>query len=341
MQPNGFNQLLNRRIPHLFKTLRCVRHIVRAPQSNQKLKNPEKIQADPKPKVSLKERRIKKTGRIKLKLLAFGTAISCIGLTIILGAPEVSSCGEPIKDDLTNENLIKQYITRTYREMRFYVELLQVPLNEKLLPDPLDYPYVQPKYTLVLELADVLVHLDCTYIGNCRFKKRPLLDHFLHTLRESYEIIIYTAEEGKVVFSVVDIIDPDNIIAYKLIRGTTDFTRTGHVKKINSLNRNLTKVICVDWNDKHLKLNPENLLRVKRWEGNDDDKSLLDLAMFLKTIADNDIEDVREVLKYYSKYEDPIEAYKKKQEELIKELEEQAAEKKVDTRSKILSMFKL
>lgn len=32
------------------------------------------------------------------------------------------------------------------------------PSSEVLLPDPLPEPYIQPKYTLVLELTDVLVH---------------------------------------------------------------------------------------------------------------------------------------------------------------------------------------
>lgn len=32
------------------------------------------------------------------------------------------------------------------------------PSSDVLLPDPLPEPYIQPKYTLVLELTDVLVH---------------------------------------------------------------------------------------------------------------------------------------------------------------------------------------
>ena len=32
------------------------------------------------------------------------------------------------------------------------------PSSESLLPDPLPEPYIQPPYTLVLEMTDVLVH---------------------------------------------------------------------------------------------------------------------------------------------------------------------------------------
>lgn len=40
--------------------------------------------------------------------------------------------------------------------------MVQEPSRDKLLPDPLKYPYIQPPYTLVLELTDLLVHPDWT-----------------------------------------------------------------------------------------------------------------------------------------------------------------------------------
>ena len=32
------------------------------------------------------------------------------------------------------------------------------PIRQNLLPDPVKYPFYQPKYTVVLELKNVLVH---------------------------------------------------------------------------------------------------------------------------------------------------------------------------------------
>lgn len=40
--------------------------------------------------------------------------------------------------------------------------MIKEPSREKLLPDPVPYPYQQP-YTLVLEFKDVLVHPDWSY----------------------------------------------------------------------------------------------------------------------------------------------------------------------------------
>ncbi|XP_019880296.1 mitochondrial import inner membrane translocase subunit TIM50-C-like [Aethina tumida] len=268
---------------------------------------------------------------MKRTLTAFGVTFLCLGgyLIISLGGPELDSDGDPVhEEDLKDKPIWQQYLIRTYRELDYYRRLIREPSREKLLPDPLEYPYIQPKYTLVLELTDVLVHPDWTYNTGWRFKKRPGLDYFLETLQGQYEIVIYTAEQGMTVFPLMEALDPKNIISYKLVRDATHFSGGHHVKSLDKLNRDLSKVICIDWNPKNVKFNPENLFNIKRWNGNDHDTSLMDLASFLKTIADNDIEDVREVLKNYSEYEDPIEAFREKQKKLIDQLEAQAAAKR-------------
>ncbi|XP_018569319.1 mitochondrial import inner membrane translocase subunit TIM50-C-like [Anoplophora glabripennis] len=275
-----------------------------------------------------------------LPILAISiTSSLAISLVLTLGAPEIDTDGKLLKDDFSDEPELRQYLKRTYREMKYYFKLLERPRMEKLLPDPLDHPYNQPKYTLVVELTDVLVHAEWTYSVGWRYKKRPLLEHFLEDLKDSYEIVLFTTEHGRTVFSLIDVIDPNNRIAFKLVGGATRFTGLSHVKELNKLNRDLKKVICIDWNAKRLKYNPENLLKVKRWIGNDDDTSLLDLAAFLKIITSSQIEDVRDVLKYYSKYNDPVEAFRRKQEMLIEELEKAAAKK--GDRRRTQSGFKL
>ncbi|XP_066158938.1 mitochondrial import inner membrane translocase subunit TIM50-C-like [Euwallacea fornicatus] len=274
---------------------------------------------------------------MKLTLIFFGISFSLVGtyLVVTLGAPQRDEEGLPLRDQFSDFPAVKAYFLRTIRELDYYRKLIREPSREKLLPDPLQYPYIQPKYTLVLEVTDVLVHPDWTYQTGWRFKKRPLLDYFLESLKDQYEIVIYTAEQGMTVFPLIEAIDPKNIIAYKLVRDATHFTGGHHVKSLNNLNRDLSKVICIDWNGSNLKFNPENLFCVKRWPGNDDDTSLLDLVTFLKTIADNGIDDVRDVLKVYSKYDDPIMAFREKQKKLIDELEAQAAAQREQQNSKV------
>lgn len=117
-------------------------------------------------------------------------------------------------------------------------------------------------------------------ISNCSYCFAGL-DNFLEGLHGKYEIVIYTAEQGMTVFPLIEAIDPKNLIAYKLVRDATYFTGGYHVKALDRLNRDLSKVICVDWNAKNVKFHPENLFNIHRWSGNDDDTELLDLASFL------------------------------------------------------------
>ncbi|XP_068915919.1 mitochondrial import inner membrane translocase subunit TIM50-C-like [Tenebrio molitor] len=267
---------------------------------------------------------------MKLTLIFFGMSFTCLGtyLVFVLGAPERDKDGNVIEDDLSNLTIWRQYFVRTYRELDNYRRLIKEPSRDKLLPDPLQYPYLQPKYTLVLELTDVLVHPDWTYNTGWRFKKRPGLEYFLDSLHGHFEIVIYTAEQGMTVFPLIEAMDPKNIIAYKLVRDATHFTGGHHVKSLDKLNRDLSKVIVVDWNASNVQFHPENLLKIKRWEGTDEDLSLVDLSIFLKTIVDNNIDDVREVLRYYSKYDDPIDAFREKHKKLMELLEAQGAAKK-------------
>lgn len=109
-----------------------------------------------------------------------------------------------------------------------------------------------------------------------------MLDYFLESLKDQYEIVIYTAEQGMTVFPLIEAIDPKNYIAYKLVRDATHFTGGHHVKSLNNLNRDLSKVICIDWNRNNLKFNPENLFCMKRWNGSDRDTSLYDVVTLLK-----------------------------------------------------------
>lgn len=49
------------------------------------------------------------------------------------------------------------------------------------------------------------------------------------------------------------------------------------------MNRDLSKIILIDWDEQAYQLQPRNALhRLKKWEGNDNDTDLVYLASFLK-----------------------------------------------------------
>lgn len=271
---------------------------------------------------------------MKYSLFFLGASFIGIGSYLLLefGKPKVSEYGELIVDEYSDMPIWMQYAYRTLKEIDYYKRLIKEPSREKLLPDPLQYPYYQPRYTLVLELIDVLVHPDWTYQTGWRFKKRPGIDKFLETLSGTYEIVVYTAEQGMTVFPIIEALDTKNLISYKLVRDATHFVEGHHVKNLDKLNRNLENVVVIDWNPKSVKFHPENVFNIPRWIGNDDDKTLTELSEFLMTVASSDVEDIREVLKYYNKFDDSLHIFKKKQQSLI---DQQETENKVQANSLI------
>lgn len=200
-----------------------------------------------------------------------------------LGAPEQDINGQIVEDEFSKLPLPQQYLKRMWKSLTYYQKIIQEPSRQKLLPDPLQPPYYQPKYTLVLEMKDVLVHPDWTYQTGWRFKKRPGVDAFLQQLALDYEIVVYTADQGMTVFPILDALDPNGYIMYRLVRDATHFVDGHHVKNLDNLNRDLAKVIVIDWDPNSTKLHPENTFHIERWSGNDDDMSLLDLVSFLKS----------------------------------------------------------
>ncbi|XP_026681600.1 mitochondrial import inner membrane translocase subunit TIM50-C [Diaphorina citri] len=203
---------------------------------------------------------------------------------------------------------------------RLYVfkEFLRRPSRDKLLPDP--NPLGHPKYTLVLELTHVLLHPDWTYQTGWRFKKRPNLDHFLEQLASPmYEIVVFTSQVGMNAAPIVDALNRGSggsTITYSLYRDATEFINGEYVKNLSCLNRDLSKVIVVDWNPNVVHLQPENSLILPKWDGNDDDNTLVELVAFLKNVAEKSPEDVRQILSYYKQFSDPLENFRDSQRKL-------------------------
>ncbi|TKR88655.1 hypothetical protein L596_012863 [Steinernema carpocapsae] len=185
------------------------------------------------------------------------------------------------------------------------------PSREVLLPDPIAPPYHQPKYTLVIEVKNVLMNPEWSYKDGHRFKKRPALDYFLDVVGyPNFEVVIYTSESSMTVDPVINSMDPNHRVMYRLYRDCTKYIKGHHVKDLSKLNRDLSKVIYIDFDPQSFQLNPDNVLRVPKWEGNMNDTALVDLAELLKTIHLSDVEDVRPTLQYYSQFDDPAKEFR-------------------------------
>lgn len=219
------------------------------------------------------------------------------------------------------------YPVRVFRRGRFaisdFFESIRAPSYEQLLPDPLPFPYHQPPYTLILEMTDLLVHPEWTYSTGWRFKKRPNVDRFLEQVSENYEVVVFTASNGFNVYPIVESLDKNHVIMYKLVKNATDYIDGHHVKNLERINRNLSKVIMVDWNENSVKKQRDNALVIPRWTGEDYDDQLIQLAELLNVVAASEVSDVREVLSYYKQFDNPLEVFKENQRKLLEMQEEQ------------------
>ena len=243
-------------------------------------------------------------------------AVSFLGLSlgygILFSLPDKDVQGNVIEDEFSHLGFPGQYYNRLKSKAFTAKKAIEDPFSDKLLPDPLEPPYFQPKYTVVLEITGLLVKSDWTHKHGWRFQKRPGLDIFLNQIGyPNFEVVIWSTDSSLTFFPIVNAMDPNqNLIMYRLFKDATKFKNGAHIKELNSLNRDLRKVIVVDWNKLSVQDNPDNALLLPKWTGNMDDRSLFGLTQLLQTIAESETEDVREVLQYYRQYDDPIEAFR-------------------------------
>ncbi|XP_077537192.1 mitochondrial import inner membrane translocase subunit TIM50-C-like isoform X2 [Haemaphysalis longicornis] len=280
---------------------------------------------------------------MKYTFVAFGAMFTGVGgyLVAVWGAPPVDEKGKEIEDEFSHLPRWKAHLYRTYKEMKLYNKMIQDPSRDKLLPDPLTEPYYQPPYTLVLEMTGVLVHPDWTYQTGWRFKKRPGVNHFLQQVGPPlFEVVVYTSEQGFTAYPILDTLDPQGYIMYRLFRDATRYQNGHHIKDLSCLNRDLSRVILVDWSADASSLQPRNALRLPKWDGSDDDRTLIDLAQFLRTIATSEVEDVRTVLDYYSQFDNPLEAFKENQRKLQEEKQQAPLEQVPSQRSWAMGLWK-
>lgn len=208
------------------------------------------------------------------------------------------------------------------------------PSRKQLLPDPLQPPYYQPPYTLVIEITGVLIHPEWTYETGWRFKKRAGVDYFFSKVCPPlFEVVIFTSEGGMNADPLVNNLDPHGAVMYRLYRDSTNYVNGHHVKDLSYLNRDLSKVIIVDWNEKSFQFNLRNGLKIKKWSGDSEDGTLADLANFLQVVASSGVDDVRTVMEYYQQFDDPLEAFKENQKKL-QDGQQRQANADMDKRSK-------
>ncbi|KAK8099856.1 Mitochondrial import inner membrane translocase subunit [Apiospora kogelbergensis] len=188
----------------------------------------------------------------------------------------------------------KRFRARTGDSMNYYKE----PAFEKLLPDP--DPMFERPYTLCISLEDMLVHSEWTREHGWRIAKRPGAEYFLHYLSQYYELVLFTTVPFAMGEPLVRKLDPFRFIVWPLFREATKYEDGELVKDLSYLNRDLSKVVVIDTNARHVRNQPENAIVLPKWTGDPKDTELVSLIPFLEYVHTMQYKDIRDVLKSFS-----------------------------------------
>jgi import inner membrane translocase subunit TIM50 len=180
------------------------------------------------------------------------------------------------------------------------------PARPKLLPDWSQMPNVPHDipvpHTLILDLEQTLVSVSWDRKYGWRYAKRPGVDKFLQTLSQYYEIVLFSKATDGVAMPVVDSLDKQGCIMHKLFRDATRYKDGEHLKDLEAINRNISKIVVLD--DDPRALSPEhraNLIKVKPYTDphDRDDRTLQGLTPLLVEIAREGYNDVPSVLSQF------------------------------------------
>lgn len=254
------------------------------------------------------------------------TSATAAGICI-LGRPEPQIEGmKQIPDKYCNENIVKAYLLRSRDTLVDAKNYFSNPAHEKLLPDLLPPPYQRP-YTLLIEMNDILIHSEYDRSFGWKYQKRPGVDKFFDLLFDYYEIIVFTSEPAMTAAPIIDAMDPQQFIMYRLYRDSTNYRNGHHIKDLTNLNRGLSRVIMIDTDPKSIQLQADNGLIMKKWTGDLHD-NLIELARFLLTIAQSGVDDVRPVVQFYKQQggSDFLEMFRINQAKLLAEEEQRLNE---------------
>ena len=163
------------------------------------------------------------------------------------------------------------------------------------------------KKTLVLDLDETLVHSSFNRVESPDFvipveidgrmmdvfvQKRPGLDAFLHRVCPKFEVVIFTASLRKYANPLLDLLDPEKWVRWRLFRDACSTHKGAYVKDLGRLGRELKHTVIVDNSPMSYIFQPENALPISGFVGDPDDDALVSMLPILDELAEAD--DVKE-----------------------------------------------
>ena len=185
-----------------------------------------------------------------------------------------------------------------YNCILLYYTNFKILLEKNKVKPPFLGPPVDPKkiFTLVVDLDETLVH----YVeeeNRAYVQVRPYADYFLTEMGKYFEIVIFTAAAEDYADIVLNELDKNKAINYKLYRKHTEQINGVFIKDLSKIGRDINKIVIVDNNRDNFSLQPENGLHICSFLGDQNDDELLLLSKDLMKIVKGNKKDLRPAIK--------------------------------------------
>lgn len=100
------------------------------------------------------------------------------------------------------------------------------------------------------------------------------------------------------------------IIKHKIGKEGTFYILGNNIKDLNYLNRKMNNVIYIDYDIKNTKNTPFNVIILPEFNGDENDKELLQIIPFLKDLSAPNVKDVRTEIEKYGNFKPHLKYYK-------------------------------
>ena len=187
---------------------------------------------------------------------------------------------------------------KIFNNILLYYTNFKILLEKNKVKPPFLGPPSDPKkiFTLVVDLDETLVH----YVeeeSRAYVQVRPYADYFLTEMGKYFEIVIFTAAAEDYADIVLNELDKNNAIDYKLYRKHTEQINGVFIKDLSKLGRDINKVVIIDNNKDNFSLQPENGLHICSFLGDQEDDELYLLTTDLMKIVKGNKKDLRPAVK--------------------------------------------